>query len=309
MAGLEVFSLAAQLGEQVLGGLVRCPHPDQLGGAGLGLLPGGLQLGEIADDTGADQLAFELIAFLEAANVTSLPQVHHDVDARLSSLGYDAGHRVIELPAKGPQGTTPRAAIPPYASAALDRCLELRGPEQGPLFRTDTGRPLDQPAIFRKLREIAREAQAATRGQLSPHSPRHSVATYLLGQGEPPHYVQELLGHADPHHPPLRPGPRHPGAPAPPIPGAGRSTLYRPPTRAITAERRIHRQWFPRAVASPEHPRKKHARPPRGRRVTILADIGIAATGVCGSRARRWERTARPGASRIQNHDEEHRYD
>lgn len=37
------------------------------------------QLGEIADDTDADQLAFELIAFLEAANVTSL--LHDDANA------------------------------------------------------------------------------------------------------------------------------------------------------------------------------------------------------------------------------------
>lgn len=120
------------------------------------------------------------------------------VDAQLSSLGYDAGHRVIDLPTKGRQGTTLRAAIPPYASAALERYLELRGPGQGPLFRTDTGRPLDQPAIFRKLREIARKAEVPTWDQLSPHSLRHSVATYLLGQGEPLHYVQDLLGHADP---------------------------------------------------------------------------------------------------------------
>lgn len=37
------------------------------------------QLGELADDTDADQLAFELIAFLEAANVTSL--LHDDANA------------------------------------------------------------------------------------------------------------------------------------------------------------------------------------------------------------------------------------
>ncbi|WP_436762998.1 tyrosine-type recombinase/integrase [Streptosporangium sp. V21-05] len=120
------------------------------------------------------------------------------VDAQLSSLGYDAGHRVIDLPVKGRQGTTLRAAIPPYAGAALERYLELRGPEQGPLFRTDTGRPLDQPAIFRKLREIARKAKVPTWDQLSPHSLRHSIATYLLGQGMALHIVQDLLGHADP---------------------------------------------------------------------------------------------------------------
>ncbi|MGS2648806.1 site-specific integrase [Streptosporangium sp. LJ11] len=48
------------------------------------------------------------------------------IDAQLSSLGYDAGHRIIDLPAKGPQGTTLRAAIPPYAHAALERSPAYR---------------------------------------------------------------------------------------------------------------------------------------------------------------------------------------
>ncbi|MEU4411304.1 hypothetical protein AB0F88_42950 [Streptosporangium sp. NPDC023963] len=45
VASLEVLSLAAQLGEQVLGGLVQRLEANQFGGAGLSVLPGGLQIG------------------------------------------------------------------------------------------------------------------------------------------------------------------------------------------------------------------------------------------------------------------------
>lgn len=120
------------------------------------------------------------------------------IESRLSSLGWDAGHRVIDLPVKGPVGKTLRLALPPYASAALDRYIALRGADEGPLFRTDSGRPLDQPAIFRKIREIARKAGVPHWDAISPHSLRHAIATYLLSEGEELHIVQDLLGHADP---------------------------------------------------------------------------------------------------------------
>lgn len=120
------------------------------------------------------------------------------IDSQVSSLGYDSGHRVIDLPVKGPDGKTLRLAIPPYAAAALDRYLALRGDDAGPLFRTDTGKPLDQPAIFRKVREVAKKAGVPHWDSISPHSLRHSIATYLLDQGEELHVVQDLLGHADP---------------------------------------------------------------------------------------------------------------
>ncbi|MBG0825980.1 tyrosine-type recombinase/integrase [Planomonospora sp. ID91781] len=120
------------------------------------------------------------------------------IAAQRSSLGFDAGHRVIDLPVKGAAGATLRLAIPPYAAAALDRYLALRGEHDGPLLCTDTGKPLDQPAIFRKIREIARKAGIRHWDAISPHSLRHSIATYLLDAGEELHVVQDLLGHADP---------------------------------------------------------------------------------------------------------------
>ncbi|MFG2076951.1 tyrosine-type recombinase/integrase [Nonomuraea maritima] len=120
------------------------------------------------------------------------------IRVKRSALGHDRGHRVIDLPVKGGgEENTKRFIIPPYASVALDRYLEERGNDDGPLFRTDTGKPLDQPSIFRQLRRVAKKAGIPHADSLSPHSLRHSIATHLL-EKYPLHVVQDLLGHADP---------------------------------------------------------------------------------------------------------------
>src|SRR5690606_16074917 len=128
----------------------------------------------------------------------------------IGSIGHDSGHTVIDLPVKG--GHTKRFVLPPFAAAALNRYLADRtqaGPvdvaggvlglaPDAPLFATRTGRPIDQPYVFRLIRRVAKAAGIAHAGVLSPHSLRHSVATLLLGGGHPLHIVQDFLGHADP---------------------------------------------------------------------------------------------------------------
>jgi integrase len=119
------------------------------------------------------------------------------IDAQFSDLGYDRGLRVVDLPVKGPLGKTQRHEVTPHASDALDRYLALRGDDDGPLFRTDTGNPLDQPAIFRQVRRIAEKA--GVKHKISVHSLRHAVATYLMDvKDKPTHRAQGKLGHADP---------------------------------------------------------------------------------------------------------------
>jgi site-specific recombinase XerD len=120
------------------------------------------------------------------------------VGVQVSALGHDKGHRVIDLPVKGGgDENTKRFVVPPYASVAIDRYLEERGTDDGPLFRTDTGRPIDQPYIFRLVRRLAKKAGVPNADAISPHSLRHSIATHLL-EKYPLHVVQDLLGHADP---------------------------------------------------------------------------------------------------------------
>ncbi|NYD51740.1 site-specific recombinase XerD [Actinomadura luteofluorescens] len=67
-----------------------------------------------------------------------------------------------------------------------------------PLFATPTGRPIDQPYVFRLLQRVAKAAGIAQADRLSPHSLQHSVATLLLDRGHPLHVVQDFLGHAGP---------------------------------------------------------------------------------------------------------------
>jgi len=118
------------------------------------------------------------------------------IRATVDSIGRDRGHTVIDLPVKG--GRVKRLVLPPLAADALDRYLTERGATPGPLFATRTGRPIDQPYVFRLLRRLAAAAGIPGADGISPHSLRHSVATMLLDRGTPLHVVQDLLGHADP---------------------------------------------------------------------------------------------------------------
>jgi site-specific recombinase XerD len=114
----------------------------------------------------------------------------------LTSMGRDRGHTVIDLPVKG--GTTKRFVLPPFATEAVERYLTERAGAEGPLFATRTGKPIDQPYVFRLVRRVAAAAGIAHADKISPHSLRHSVATMLLDRGHPLHVVQDFLGHADP---------------------------------------------------------------------------------------------------------------
>lgn len=116
----------------------------------------------------------------------------------VGSIGRDGGHATIDLPVKG--GGTKRFVLPPVAVEAIDAYLAERGEvtKDAPLLATRTGKPIDQPYVFRLIRRVAEAAGVPHADKLSPHSIRHSMATYLLSTGKPLHVVQDFLGHADP---------------------------------------------------------------------------------------------------------------
>lgn len=116
----------------------------------------------------------------------------------VGNIGRDGGHATIDLPVKG--GGTKRFVLPPLAAEAIDVYLTERGEvaPDAPLFATRTGKPIDQPYVFRLIRRVAKAAGIPHADKLSPHSIRHSIATYLLSTGKPLHIVQDFLGHADP---------------------------------------------------------------------------------------------------------------
>lgn len=127
-----------------------------------------------------------------AARITSV------LTATVGAMGYDQGHRCIDLVVKG--GKKKRVALTPLAIHAIETHLASRG-EMRPdelLFPTRTGAAMDEPAALRLLRRVANAAGVKTADKVSPHSFRHSFATAMLGAGVPLHYVQDAMGHADP---------------------------------------------------------------------------------------------------------------
>jgi integrase/recombinase XerD len=114
---------------------------------------------------------------------------------QLSGLGEDSGHRVIDMPVKG--GKLKRFVLPAVTLDALRAWRAERGEEPGLLFITVSGKPLDQPAVFRTVRRVAAGAGIPQAGQLSPHSIRHTVLTVLHDRSYPTHIIQDLAGHAD----------------------------------------------------------------------------------------------------------------
>ena len=87
-----------------------------------------------------------------------------------------------------------------YARAALDRylvrarpVLVARGPASPALLNARGGR-LSRQSAWTVLATTA--DKAGIKGDVSPHTMRHSFATHLLDGGADIRVVQELLGHA-----------------------------------------------------------------------------------------------------------------
>lgn len=127
--------------------------------------------------------------------------------ADLSDLGHDRGHRVLLLTRKG--GRRAAAALAPATTTALERYLEARATAAGlppteltdrggPLLATAAGGRLDQAALWRLVRRLARTAGIPHWAALSPHSLRHTAITLALDAGASLRDVQDYAGHADP---------------------------------------------------------------------------------------------------------------
>lgn len=125
----------------------------------------------------------------------------------LAALTYNQGRHTLQYLGKG--GKQRERPLPAGARAALDDYLAARAAAAGvpvdqltgPLFATtaragETGR-LSEPATFRLVRRLARQAQLPAAGRLSPHSLRHAFATNARELGIPLEDVQDAMGHAD----------------------------------------------------------------------------------------------------------------
>ncbi len=124
--------------------------------------------------------------------------------ADLSALGVDRGHQVLTVTRKG--GKRCKAPLAPATALALqaylyDRASVLGGavPElAGPLIATSTGSRLDQSALLKLVKRLAKVANISSWQQLSPHSLRHASITHFLDAGGTLRDAQDHAGHADP---------------------------------------------------------------------------------------------------------------
>ena len=153
--------------------------------------------------------AQEVASMLEAAAQSSMPVR----DVALLEVLYGTGIRVSEasglrlrdqIPAQqalkvmGKGRKERMVLLGEPAVKALDAWLEERttlasGRDEGRLFLSRTGRPLDRKVLWRRLRTLADAAGVRT---MHPHRLRHAFATDLLRGGADLRVIQELLGHA-----------------------------------------------------------------------------------------------------------------
>lgn len=121
----------------------------------------------------------------------------------VSALSYNQGRRTLRYLSKG--GKQRERPLSAHALAAIDSYLAARAETAGletaqltgPLFATRTASRLDEPAAFRMVRRLAREAGLPAADRLSPHSLRHAFATNARELGVALEDVQDAMGHAD----------------------------------------------------------------------------------------------------------------
>ena len=121
-------------------------------------------------------------------------RVSEATGADVADLATDTGHRVLIVRGKG--GKTRTVPIPPATGHTLDEYLG--GRDTGPLFATASGGRMDQAAVWRLLRRLARAAGIDAADRLSPHSLRHTSITLALDAGATLRDVQDMAGHASP---------------------------------------------------------------------------------------------------------------
>jgi integrase/recombinase XerD len=72
--------------------------------------------------------------------------------------------------------------------------LRADGGNNAPVFPSRSGKPLDQPAVFRVMQTAAK--RAGIEDAVSPHWFRHAAASHALDNGCPISLVKEQLGHS-----------------------------------------------------------------------------------------------------------------
>jgi len=125
----------------------------------------------------------------------------------VGALSHNRGRRTIRYLGKGrqlrerPLSWHAIEGIDEYlaarAAAAAVPVTDLAGPLLATAGRGGTPGRLDEPAAFRLIRRLARDAGLLSADRLSPHSLRHAFATNARELGVALEDVQDAMGHAD----------------------------------------------------------------------------------------------------------------
>jgi integrase len=114
--------------------------------------------------------------------------------ARIEDIGYDRGHHVLNVVLK--DGTRKKKVLPPLV---YDAVMTLVGDRtSGFIFATASGRPLDEPSVWRMIRSVARRAHLPQASSIHPHIAKHQGVSEALARKLPLAEVQDGADHKDP---------------------------------------------------------------------------------------------------------------
>ncbi|MFF7476577.1 tyrosine-type recombinase/integrase [Streptomyces sp. NPDC008092] len=115
--------------------------------------------------------------------------------AQVEDLGYDKGHRTLNVRLKG--GRRKPKVVPPATGHAID--VYLAGRTTGPLIQTRNGNPLDPAYVWKLVRRLATQAGISNAATFHPHVLKHDAVTHALDAPDAKlHHVQDFADHMDP---------------------------------------------------------------------------------------------------------------
>jgi integrase/recombinase XerD len=166
-----------------------------------------LDLGRYFETPKMWQLIPEVMSIEEVDALLKMPEDPRD--RAILELLYATGMRVSELCGLTIQdlsdtfvkvrGKGKKERIVPVGKKAIEAVdhylIECRGEQQGPLFLTQRGKPMDRVTVWSMVKRYAKKAGIGK--SISPHTLRHSFATHLLENGADLRLIQDMLGHED----------------------------------------------------------------------------------------------------------------
>lgn len=175
----------------------------------------GVDLGNYFDTPKLWQLIPEVMTTEEVDALLAQPKTEDAIGARdkaVLELLYATGMRVSELCNLRMNdlsdtfvkviGKGKKERLIPVGKKAIEAVdhylLHFRGEvkeENGPLFISPRGKPIDRITVWNRVKIYARSAGIMK--EISPHTLRHSFATHLLENGADLRLIQDMLGHED----------------------------------------------------------------------------------------------------------------